>query len=139
MYAAIIVIVVFISVFIWADNELNKVLGKSTKVINISSIVKASKTVQIKNVNILSEDCTYFVNNQDVLIKDGVIIQIGKNQLLDSTITIIDGIGKFLIPGLVDSHVHLKESKNDLFLYLANGVTSIREMAGSDAILEWRK
>ncbi len=139
LYAAIIVIVVFMSVFIWADNELNKVLGKSTKVINISSIVKASKTVQIKNVNILSEDCTYFVNNQDVLIKDGVIIQIGKNQLLDSTITIIDGTGKFLIPGLVDSHVHLKESKNDLFLYLANGVTSIREMAGSDAILEWRK
>ncbi|MDQ6471933.1 amidohydrolase family protein [Flavobacterium sp. LHD-80] len=139
LYVATIIIFVFISVFIWADNELNKVLGKSTKVITISSIVKPSTATQIKNVNVLSEDCTYFIKNQDVLIKDGTIIQIGKNQLLDSTITSIDGTGKFLIPGLVDSDVHLKESKNDLFLYLANGVTSVREMAGSEVILEWRK
>ncbi|WP_035650593.1 amidohydrolase family protein [Flavobacterium sp. ASV13] len=139
LYVVIIFLIVIISVFIWADYELNKVLGKSTKVINISSIVKPSTETLIKNINVLSEDCSYFEKNQDVLIKDGKIIQIGKNQLLDSTITIIDGTGKFLIPGLVDSHVHLKESKNDLFLYLANGVTSIREMAGSDAILEWRK
>lgn len=139
LYVVVIFLVVIISVFIWADNELNKVLGKSTKVVNISSMVNLSKNTQIKNVNILSEDCTYFINNQDVLIKDSVIIQLGKNQLPDSTVTIIDGTGKFLIPGLVDSHVHLKESKNDLFLYLANGVTSVREMAGSAAILEWRK
>lgn len=139
LYTVIIILVVFISAFIWADNELNKVLGKSTKVINISSIVKPSRATQIKNVNVLSEDCTFFLNNQDVLIKDGMIIQLGKKQLLDNTIDIIDGTGKFLIPGLVDSHVHLKESKNDLFLYLVNGVTSVREMAGSSTILEWKK
>ncbi|MFB9077496.1 amidohydrolase family protein [Flavobacterium procerum] len=139
LYAFIVFLVILVSAFIWADNELNKVLGKSTKVIAISSIVKPSKTTQIKNVNVLSEDCTYFIENLDVLIKGGAIIQIGKNQHLDSTVTVIDGTGKFLIPGLVDSHVHLKESKNDLFLYLVNGITSIREMAGSDMILEWRK
>ena len=46
-----IFLVFFISVFIWADNELNTVLGKSTEVINISSIVKPSTTIQIKNTN----------------------------------------------------------------------------------------
>jgi hypothetical protein len=140
LYVVIVLFVVVIGVFIWADNELNKVLGKSTPVINISSILKpVSKITLIKNVNVLSEDCSYFIKNQDVIIKDGLIIQIRKNQLPDNNIPAIDGTNKFLIPGLVDSHVHLKESKNDLFLYLVNGITSIREMAGNTEVLEWRK
>ena len=134
-----IVLGILICVFIWADNELNKVLGNSTKVINISSIVRPSETIQIKNANVLSEDCSYFIKNQDVIIEDGKIINLGKNLLLGSTVTIIDGTNKYLIPGLIDSHVHLKESKNDLFLYLVNGVTSVREMAGRPIALEWKK
>jgi len=139
LYGTIILFALLIGAFIWADNELNKVLGKSTNVINISSIVKPSTITIIKNVNVLSEDCSYFIKNQDVTIKDGMIIQLGENKILDSTAAVIDGKDKFLIPGLIDSHVHLKESKNDLFLYLINGVTYVREMAGSPVILEWRK
>jgi imidazolonepropionase-like amidohydrolase len=49
-------------------------------------------------------------------------------------ITIVDGRGKFLIPGLWDSHVHLtKLGEPALPLFLANGVTSVRDM-GSDII-----
>lgn len=139
LYGTIILFALLIGAFIWADNELNKVLGKSTNVINISSIVKPSTITIIKNVNVLAEDCSYFIKNQDVTIKDGMIIQLGENKILDSIATVIDGKNKFLIPGLIDSHVHLKESKNDLFLYLINGVTYVREMAGSPVILEWRK
>lgn len=139
VYAFVVVLLIVISVFIWADNELNTVLGKSTTVVDVSSMIKPSKTIQIKNVNILSEDCSTFIKNQDVILKDGVIIQIGKSQLRDGNSEIIEGTNKFLIPGLVDSHVHLKESKNDLLLYLVNGVTYVREMAGSPMILDWRK
>ena len=139
VYAFVVVLLIVIGVFIWADNELNMVLGKSTEVVAISSMIKPSKTIQIKNVNILSEDCSSFIKNQDVVLKDGVIIQIGQSQPHDSNTEIIDGTNKFLIPGLVDSHVHLKESKNDLLLYLVNGVTYVREMAGSPLILDWRK
>lgn len=139
LYAIIILSGVFFGVFIWADNELNNVLGKSTTVIDITSIVKPSGVIQIKNTNVLSEDCTYFIKNQDVVIKNGKIITLGEHQLLDNNFTIIDGANKYLIPGLIDSHVHLKESKNDLFLYLVNGVTSVREMAGRPRSLEWKK
>ena len=128
-----------ICVFLWSDNELNKVLGKSTKVIDISSIVKPTEIIQIKNTNVLSEDCSHFIKNQDVIIKNGKIIRLGENQPVENNALIIDGTDKYLIPGLIDSHVHLKESKNDLFLYLVNGVTSIREMAGRPITLEWRK
>ena len=45
----------------------------------------------------------------------------------------IDGTGKFVIPGLMDMHFHLflpEPTAPSLNLLLANGVTSIREMAG---------
>ncbi|WP_136666905.1 amidohydrolase family protein [Flavobacterium sp. H122] len=139
LYVVIALLSITTCVFLWADTELNKVLGKSTKVIDITSIIKPSKTVIIKNTNVLSEDCNHFIKNQDVIIKNGKIIHLGKNQLVEKNTVIIDGTNKYLIPGLIDSHVHLKESKNDLFLYLANGITSVREMAGRPITIEWKK
>ena len=139
LYSVLALLSVLICAFIWADHELNKVMGKSTKTIDISSIIKPSKILQIRNVNVLSEDCSHFIKNQDVLIKDGVILQLNENLAINKNAVIIDGTNQYLIPGLVDSHVHVKESKNDLFLYLANGVTYIREMAGQPVVLEWRK
>ena len=52
----------------------------------------------------------------------------------------VDGTGKFLIPGLWDMHVHLWESTPMFPLYLANGVTGVRDM-GSDFTRtnRWRK
>ena len=139
LYAVMTLLTVFAGIFIWANNELNEVLGKSTGNIDISSIVSSSKIIQIKNTNVLSEDCSYFIKNQDVIIENGKITLLGKNLIAAGTSNIIDGTNKYLIPGLIDSHVHLKESKNDLFLYLVNGVTYVREMAGRPVVLEWRK
>jgi imidazolonepropionase-like amidohydrolase len=53
----------------------------------------------------------------------------------------IDGRGKWLVPGLADMHVHLF-SRSDLDLYLANGVTTVRNLGGygaADSILEIRR
>lgn len=53
---------------------------------------------------------------------------------------VVDGRGKFLIPGLWDSHVHLtKLGPGALAAFLANGVTSVRDM-GSDLaeVARWR-
>jgi imidazolonepropionase-like amidohydrolase len=54
---------------------------------------------------------------------------------------VIDATGKFLIPGLWDMHVHLaKAGENALPMFLANGVTSVRDMGGDYAeVLKWRK
>ena len=46
---------------------------------------------------------------------------------------IVSGSGKFVIPGLWDMHVHVGAIEDDWFpLYLANGVTGLREMAASE-------
>src|SRR5271163_3683136 len=60
--------------------------------------------------------------------------------------TIVDGSGKFLIPGLADMHVHLTGAgepdgsrKFMIPLLLANGITSVRDMGGYlDSLLPLR-
>lgn len=54
---------------------------------------------------------------------------------------VIDGRGKFLIPGLVDAHVHLEHVADPaiLKLFLGHGVTTIRNMDGRDFVLAWRR
>lgn len=56
---------------------------------------------------------------------------------------LIDGAGKFLIPGLIDAHVHFPARSNRLsrdlaLLYVVNGITSVYCMSGSRRILELR-
>jgi predicted amidohydrolase YtcJ len=53
---------------------------------------------------------------------------------------VVDGRGKFLIPGLWDMHAHLaKAGAGALPLFVANGVTSVRDMGGDFAeVLNWK-
>ena len=70
--------------------------------------------------------------NQTVSIENGVIQSIGSAKLDMDNSQIIDGEGKYLIPGLWDAHVHLTfipeiDHETHFKLYLKNGVTSIRD------------
>jgi hypothetical protein len=51
---------------------------------------------------------------------------------------VVDATGKFLIPGLWDMHVHWGQ-KDYLPLFIANGVTGVRVMAGQPLHQRWRK
>jgi imidazolonepropionase-like amidohydrolase len=52
--------------------------------------------------------------------------------------TVVDGRGKYVMPGLVDMHTHTNQSDSHYILDLANGVTSIREMDGHAFLLRQR-
>lgn len=43
---------------------------------------------------------------------------------------VVDGRSKYLIPGLWDMHAHATDDASTYPLYLANGVTGVRDMAG---------
>jgi imidazolonepropionase-like amidohydrolase len=51
---------------------------------------------------------------------------------------ILDLTGRFLIPGLCDMHVHSGAADINLPLYIANGVTTVREMWGQPDHHQWR-
>jgi adenine deaminase len=59
---------------------------------------------------------------------------------------VIDGRGRFLLPGLTDAHVHIntgmpwvptRDDFGEAPLYLAHGVTTIFNLSGLPAQLEW--
>jgi imidazolonepropionase-like amidohydrolase len=59
----------------------------------------------------------------------------GKERLPTKEITVIDGRGKYLIPGLWDMHVHTEGDDRALHLLIAYGITGGRDMAGDVAKL----
>ena len=71
------------------------------------------------------------VSGMAILVEGGRIRQIGKQGEVKAPAggRTINASGKFIIPGLIDSHVHY--NSNWLHkLYLAKGVTSVRDMVG---------
>lgn len=94
----------------------------------------------ITNVSVIPMDRNTVLKNQTVVIEGDKITAIGpsKSTKAPQGVTVIDGRGKFLIPGLVDSHVHLL-SPDQFPLYVANGVTTVFNLEGRPAHLEWRK
>ncbi len=124
---------------IFANYELKHMYGGYTEVVDTAQFDIISKPTTITNVSILSPDGSHFIKNQTVWLEKGKIISIDTINQLPNGNLIINGQGKYLIPGLIDSHVHTWQSPNDLLLYLANGVTHIREMMGSPKHLKWRQ
>ena len=74
-----------------------------------------------------------------VTIRDGKIISVGRDAA-PAGATIVDGRGKFLIPGLWDMHVHLSWTTGSaLPILIANGVTSVRDLGSHFTEIEnWR-
>ncbi len=107
----------------------------------ISCSNSADMTV-FKNVNLVPMTEEKIVENQTVLVKGDRIFKIGpSNEVkIPPNARVIDGQGAYLMPGLADMHVHLKGDWpiSQLDLYLANGVTTVRDLDGRDFMLKWR-
>ncbi len=77
--------------------------------------------------------------HQTVLISGDRIIGVGRIPVPRGAVE-LNLPGKYVIPGLADMHVHsLGDERVSPPLYLANGLTTVREMAGTNPLLyEWR-
>jgi len=93
----------------------------------------------IRNINVIPISESTTLKNMDVFVKDGHILKITKTtKSTDHNGQLIDGTDKFLMPGLWDNHAHIDDGKY-LPLFLANGITSIRDLGNSsDKIFELR-
>jgi hypothetical protein len=93
----------------------------------------------ITDVNVVPMDREGVLERQTVIVADGRIAAVGpsaETSVPEGAVR-IDGTGKWLMPGLVDMHVHTW-FEEDHVLFLANGVTTVRNMFGSPLHLEWR-
>lgn len=92
----------------------------------------------VRNVTIVDVVDGRVVPGRDVVVRDGRIASIGPSPegSANHGLVVVDGAGKFLVPGLWDMHVHsLKISPQYTHpLSIANGVTGVREMWGCPAL-----
>jgi imidazolonepropionase-like amidohydrolase len=95
-------------------------------------IPAAGSVTTFVDVTVLPMDSERLLEHQTVLIRNGSIERIGNSRQVEvpQDALVIDGGGKYLMPGLVDMHVHI-EYPNDLLLFVANGVTGVRNMWGN--------
>lgn len=82
----------------------------------------------IENANVIPMNRDTVLRNQKVFIMEGRIKAIG-DDIQAPGIKVIDAGNGYLLPGLIDMHVHVWD-RYELGLYLANGVTSIRNVWG---------
>jgi len=106
------------------------------------------QTVAFVNVNVVPMDRDGVVPNQTVVVRDGRIVEVGPaaRVRVSAGATVVDGAGKYLMPGLAEMHGHLPNpnagpeiTETVLFLYVANGVTLVRGMQGNTAHLDLKR
>jgi imidazolonepropionase-like amidohydrolase len=112
-------------------------------------------SLAISHVNVIPMDSNRVLINQTVRMGDGKLLSIaasGRGQLSECS-QIVDGAGRYLVPGLNDMHTHIEtvafaqalgvmsepiDFPSVLALYIANGVTGLRIMSGAPDILAFR-
>jgi imidazolonepropionase-like amidohydrolase len=90
--------------------------------------MQGQATFVVRDVRVF--DGKSMVDHRSVLVKDGVIFRVGeKNLRVPDNTTEISGVGRTLVPGLIDAHVHITDSVDaDLRQALSMGVTTALDM-----------
>jgi imidazolonepropionase-like amidohydrolase len=110
------------------------------------SIPCAAEVVVFRDVNVISM-ASPDVRRGTVVVRDGRIAEVRRSAAaIPKGAKVIEGKGMFLIPGLAEMHGHVPPpnapagaTEDALFLYVANGITTVRGMLGHPGQLELRE
>src|SRR5262249_52235120 len=99
-----------------------------------------ASVVALIDVSVIPMDTERVLPHRTVVVENGriVALQEGSAAKVPEGAVRVDGAGKFLMPGLCDAHVHL-DGTASLELFVLNGVTSVRNMAGNALVLSFRE
>ncbi|MFN1836098.1 amidohydrolase family protein [Balneola sp. MJW-20] len=110
---------------------------------------KPREEIRITNANVIDIRNGNIMTAMDILIADGKILALEKSpKIYSDNVELIDGSRKYVIPGLWDLHIHLRggdslisANRSLLPLYLAHGVTTVRDAGGdlTPSIMKWRE
>jgi hypothetical protein len=101
--------------------------------LSVANAVFAQVDLAITHVTIVNPGAAKQQPDMTILIRGREIALVGKTKLLKlpASAKVIDGTGKFVMPGLWDMHTHFRDPERDLKMYVANGVLGIRNMGGA--------
>lgn len=114
----------------------------------VAWLQSGDREVAFVNVNVVPMDSERVLKEQTVLVRGDRIVEVGPAAAVKvpEKALRVDGAGKYLMPGLAEMHGHIPPPQAPkefvdavLFLYLANGVTTVRGMLGAPNQLELRE
>ena len=96
-----------------------------------------AETLVLRQVHVLPMTAETVLRDHTVVVEDGRIAAVGPAGEIEAPAgaTVVEGGGRYLLPGLVDFHVHLRD-ESELASYLAHGVTTVVNLRGSPEHLE---
>jgi cytosine/adenosine deaminase-related metal-dependent hydrolase len=102
--------------------------------------------IAIERVSVVPMDREHVLTDQTVTIRNGLIVDVsaaGRTAIPPGAAR-VDGGGKFLIPALAEMHAHVpaggaSDAEDVLFLYVANGIGTIRSMLGDPSHFDLRE
>ena len=108
---------------------------------NTVSRDSANRAVYIIRVTVIDTDSGKESRDQTVVISGDRISEVKDSKEVKPAAgaKVVDGMGKYLIPGLWDMHVHIWDFESTYPLDIANGVTGVRDMFGPPDANKFRK
>ena len=81
------------------------------------------------------------IDNATIVIEGETIVAVGQGAGTPDGAEVVDGSGRWAVPGLIDMHVHVElVGRESLLLWLALGVTTVRDLgSGLDFLVETRR
>src|SRR5215469_2889410 len=109
----------------------------------LRALLMQAQTLAIQHVTVVDATGKPAQPDMTVVVERDRIATVGaaRKVRIPKSAQVIDGKGKFLIPGLWDMHVHGAADSRSAWgyrLYLANGVVGVREMFGPPDANTWR-
>ncbi len=94
----------------------------------------------IVHANVVPMDADRVLPDHSVVVAGGRIVGMGPSSAtpVPKGTRIVDAKGRYLMPGLADMHVHVYVPQ-ELTLYVVNGVTTVFDLNGRPAYLDWRR
>lgn len=100
----------------------------------VCNLLSYSQDLLIKNVSIVDVINGSIITNQDVLISNGKIENIGLSLPTHKQSEVINGKGKWLMPGMIDAHIHLFQSGG---LYTRPDIINLQHHRSYETEMEW--
>src|SRR5437764_14852726 len=86
------------------------ILGHSSRALVVAVLVTAPATLASQDIAIRNATIATIANgdieNGTIVVRGGKIAAVGANVQIPAGIRVIDGTGKFVMPGIIDAHSH---------------------------------
>lgn len=109
-----------------------------------------TRPILIRNITIIDGDAARKPRVGSLLIENGIIKKISYRKKIKTgtNVIVLDGTGRYVVPGMMDAHVHLgtgdlsdpqrarKQTDSILYNMVRHGITTLRDMAGDARFLQ---